>query len=150
MTEFNAPSGAEISVGVAPFQDAMALKDAVMSTLGEAGIDLETLLDKKGKSKKSILEDDVEETLLKLSGPILKAFTKLDSSKDLRKCLFKCLERCKYNGEKITLATFEPEEARGDYYSIVTACIKANLYPFFQNLNSKLETLQKKLSVVRK
>lgn len=47
-----------------------------------------------------------------------------------------CFERCTYNKKKITSATFEDENSRGDYLSVVKEVLVYNLTPFFKNINS--------------
>jgi hypothetical protein len=75
---------------------------------------------------------------------IVQAILAADSSVEVEGALFKCLERCLYGNNKITRDTFEPVEAREDYYEIVIACLKVNLLPFFKPLLSKLDVLQAK------
>lgn len=48
--------------------------------------------------------------------------------------VFACVERCLYNGQKITRDTFESPEARADYLPVVWEVMKASLTPFFKNL----------------
>ena len=74
----------------------------------------------------------------------------VDSSEPVFAALFKCLLRCTYNGHKITLATFEPEDARQDYYDIAVACVRVNLSPFFSRLSAMLERLPAIKSAARK
>jgi hypothetical protein len=150
VSEIKVPSGAEVTLSIASFEDAMALKDAVSTELSDIGIDLKGTIEKLSSKGKDFLQSETSEVLAEMSDPLIRSVMTLDASKDLRKCLFKCLERCKYNGEKITYATFEPESARGDYYSVMIECLKINLLPFFQNLASKLSTLQKITKPVQK
>ncbi|MGH9864499.1 MAG: phage tail assembly chaperone [Candidatus Acidiferrales bacterium] len=117
MTDIIAPSGAKVKIGMAPFADAMALKNAVARELAASGVKADAI-------------DD-------LSG-LLPALLAIDCSPAVYAAIFKCLVRCSYNGQKITENTFEDAEARGDYYDIIIACAKENLSPFFKNLASRL------------
>jgi len=56
----------------------------------------------------------------------------LDCNEELQEILFKCLERCTYDGVRITKETFEPISARQDYYEIMLACLGINYDPFFK------------------
>lgn len=121
-----ASNRAKVVVNVAPWQDAMALKNAVISELSRT----ELALDFDAKALKDM---DV--------GGLVKAAMTLDSAPSVYKALLSCLVRCTYNGEKITEATFEDEAARFDYYEVVFACMKANISPFFQSLLLQLKTM---------
>lgn len=136
MSEFTSTSGAKVHVRVAPFKDSMALKNAITKELSTKGIDLSTLTfkDENGKDKK-IGDIDTKELL----SPIVNSVLALDSSDEVYRAVFKCLERCTYNGEKITENTFEDVEARGDYYEILLSCLKENIFPFFGGLRSKFK-----------
>lgn len=125
MHKIDGDSGAEIVINVAPFDDAMQLKAAIGKQLSGHDIDLSKLT---GQS-------DVKDVF----PLVIKAVLSLDSSEDVQEAIFKCLLRCKYNGEKITKHTFENEDARADYYTIVVECLKVNLRPFFKSHLSKLE-----------
>lgn len=123
MVEFTTQSGAKVVINIAPFKDAMALKNA-----------LEKELALSGKSMNLSLKD------LEL-GALAPLVLSIDSSENVAKALFMCLARCTYNGEKIIEQTFEPETAREDYYEIVIACMKANVYPLLKRLISSLTNL---------
>lgn len=67
--------------------------------------------------------------------------------------VLKCAEKCLYvvNGasQKITLATFEDEKAREDFYEIMIKIAMENIKPFFANLltvlNQASETARREL-----
>lgn len=128
MTEFTASSGAKVKVNPADFKDAMALKSAIAKELSKADFDLSLKMDK-----------DVN------PADFAKMALAVDSSPVVYDCLFKCLARCTYDGQKITEATFEDVSAREDYYEIVLACLKENLSPFFKGLISKLSPFLDKI-----
>jgi len=138
VSDFKAPSGANISIRIAPFDDAMALKDAIGSKLAESGVNL-----KDAFQGKDLKKEEVSDFIGDLIDPLVNSLLSLDSSKELRIAIFKCLNRCTCEGERITGNTFEPPDRRGDYYPVVIECLKVNLLPFFQNLSSQLDTLQK-------
>lgn len=125
MRKIDVESGAEVVIREAPFRDAIALKNAIASEAGNSGLDV------------SNISGDTD--MSELIAPLLKAVLSVDSSERVYDALFSCLKRCSYNGEKITEATFEPKEARADYYVIAFECAKENLSPFFEGLRSKLK-----------
>jgi len=63
----------------------------------------------------------------------------LDVSEELQSVLFECLKRCTYNSAKITEDTFEPLEARSDYYEILLVCLEVNYFPFVKAPSSLSE-----------
>lgn len=116
MAEITVPSGAKVNINVAPFLEVMRLKSAIQRSFADSKIEIN-------------FNDNISE--------MVKTIMEIDSDPEVGKYLFKCLERCTYNGEKITENTFEPEKAREDYYDIVIECLKVNLSPFFKGLVSK-------------
>lgn len=125
MSEFKAPSGAKFKINPANFKDAMALKSAIAKEISSANVSFDIDLSKGANQDIDAMD-------------FAKLVAVVDASDRVNECLFKCLIRCTYNGEKITHATFEPVEAREDYYEIVFACLKENIAPFFKGLISKL------------
>lgn len=127
--DYKTESGADLTINIAPFRDVMNLKNAIQKTikgeeLSELGnLDIESL--KKGNSQG-------------IFSGIVNAIMAVDSSDEVYKATFKCLERCTYNDEKITERLFDKEETRADYYEIVFFCIRDNLEPFFRNVLSRL------------
>ena len=112
----------------AGFEDAMNLKDALTEELANSKFSLNTLDLSQGSSSLQDMDLDV----------FLDAALRLDSSKTVRSALFKCLESSLYNGEKITVHTFDDIKAVENYYQIMVECVKVNLTPFFQKLASHL------------
>lgn len=117
MADLTVPSGAKVVIEPAPWQDAKKLKMAIQRELATSGLNLS-------------LSSDVSS--------LISAFMSVDSSPAVDGALSKCLSRCTYNGEKIIESTFDPEEARADYYDIVVTCLKVNLGPLVKSLSSKL------------
>lgn len=107
--EFTGKSGAKIQIAAGAFKDAITLKNAIEKEMINSG-----------------------------KGSMGEAFMLIDSSETVYRATFSCLERCLYNNEKITEATFEKEENRYDYMAVVKACQEVNLKFFFQDLSSNL------------
>lgn len=127
--EFKGTSGKKIVINAAPFMDAMALKNAISSRISSSTVSLDFDIS-KGADQQDV---DIAE--------IVKLAAGLDSDPVVNEALMKCLSRCTRDGEKITTETFEPEDAREDYYEIIFACIKVNLSPFFKALLLKFTPL---------
>lgn len=120
---------------------------------------MKEIITQKGGSKVKFTETDFL-TANKLKSILTKAVKKsgyslsqLDSEKtievldcddDLVDILFKCLERCTFEGEKISRDTFEPVSARVDYYEIMLTCLEINYTPFVKAPNSMSKELQTK------
>ena len=111
--EFKAPSGAKVTIGAASWGDVTTLRRAMTQHLSEG------------------LTKDTN---------VMQLALKVESSEDVYNAVFACLSRCTYNDQKITPATFEPENAREDYMDIVCACIDKNLEPFKKKHPSQLLT----------
>lgn len=131
MTSVSVPSGKTVVVQEGGWDEAVALRVAVASEL--AGADL-------GDLKLSFnTEADLD------IGKLLQIAMRLDASQKVADALFVCLGRCTYDGQRITKQTFEPRDARGDYYPIVIACLKENIGPFFVPLLSKLNPVLERM-----
>ena len=111
------PSGAELTVNVAPFKDAKALFQAMAREWKELGPGI--MDNPKG-----------------MSSMFLSAF----SSSDVEKALWPCMSRSLYNGEKITQDSFENEEARQDFIPACLEIVSENIVPFTKGLFSGLGT----------
>ena len=107
-----------LKISEASFEDAHALKCAVLSVAQKSGFKFEDLLG-----------DDNLNVVLNL-------VISLDSDKDVYNALWPCLEKCTYKKEKITKATFESPEMRKNYFPIAAKCIEENLTPFIVGLRS--------------
>ena len=59
------------------------------------------------------------------------------ASPKFEKALWDCMKRVTIDGIKVTEDTFEDEEARGDYLSVVIEVSKANIMPFMKNLSAQ-------------
>lgn len=129
--ELTTASGAEVKINVADFITSMKLKKAVVEAVKESDVDVSSI--------------DLNNLKIGAIDSILQIILTADSSDKVEDAIFKCLARCTYNDTKITRDTFEPVEARKDYYEIVIACLKENLTPFFEAPLLKLNSLQEKI-----
>jgi len=134
--EFTTKNGAEIKINVADFITSMKLKKAVVEAVKDSGVDIAGI--DMGNLKAGTIDS------------IFQIILAADCSDKVEEAIFKCLNRCLYNSEKITKDTFESLDARENYYEIVIACLKDNLSPFFAPLFLKLNELQEKATNVQK
>lgn len=128
MIEFKATSGAKVKINVADFEDAQNLKFAIQKALKAEGFDMKDIGD--------VMSSDM--------WPIAKLVMAVDCNKEVNDALWPCLVQCTRNSEKITKQTFEPVDARQDYYEIVIACLKENISPLFVGVFAKLKKLLSK------
>lgn len=119
LREIQLPSGNVLQVDAAPFKDARRLYQAIGGEFLRVD-----LLDK----------DDWTNTVKN----VLCAGA---SSLAIEKALEPCLKRCVYNGNKITEETFEPVEAREDYFDICVEVTKENVSPFTKSLFAQFKLL---------
>lgn len=106
------PSGAELKIHVAPFVDSKNLYQALLRELRDIKVDPSLALG----------------TLYK------ELFCIGFSSLAIEACLWKCFERCIYNGLKVDKDTFESLEARDDYMVVCMEVAKDNVAPFGKSL----------------
>ena len=111
MRKVTLPSGAELTVNIAPFKDAKALFQALLKEWKDMGPDLPSNLGKM--------------------------FSSAFSSLEVEKALWPCLTRCLYNGEKITPDVFEPDEARQDFIPACLEVVSDDITPFTKGLFSE-------------
>lgn len=123
MSEITVPSGSKVVINVGGFEDTIALKNAIIR---EAS--------KNGALGSLNFSSDISK-LASLAALV-------DSSPEVYAAIWPCLSRCTYDGEKITKKTFEPVEARKDFYDIVIECVKVNVTPFFESVLSKFKDFQ--------
>lgn len=131
--QFITESGVEVNISPADFLNSLKLKNAVLRAIKESGVDVSTI--------------DLDKLSLSSLQPILEIVLSADTDEAVEKAIFHCLGKCTYGGERIVRDTFEPIEARKDYYDIIIACLKENLTPFFESPILKLKKLTKKQSV---
>lgn len=109
----NLPSGAKLEITLAPFGVAHALHKAVLRELKALKVSDNDVIDVN-------LWKDLLCTLL--------------SSDKVEECMWECLKRVLYDGQKVTRDTFESEQARGDFLTVCFEVGKANLLPFVKSL----------------
>lgn len=116
MREVILPSGATLKANAAPFVDSKNLYQALLAEL--KGVRLED-----DKNMSTLFKD---------------IFCAGFSSSTVEACLWKCLIRCSYNNGhgdlKIDKDTFEPVEARVDYYTVCMEVARENVEPFMRSL----------------
>jgi len=116
MRTVSLPSGAELTVNVAPFKDSKNLFQAFLKEW--KGLDVSNALKNGG----------------------LAMFSSAFSSAEVERALWPCISRCLYKGEKITADSFEAEETRGDYIPLCLEVVQDNILPFTRSLFSESET----------
>lgn len=116
MKEYKLPSGATLRLTLAPFAQARELYQSVLDEAKIIKLDLKTELDA-----------DFFKTI----------FCSLLSSKKVEDKIWACLEKCLYNNFKVTLETFEPEEARQDYVELMFIVGRENILPFTKGLSAR-------------
>ena len=122
--EKSLPSGAFLTVTLAPFADAKALYKAALKEL--KGLDIKE-------------SDEIDLNLFK------NVFSSFFSSDEIEKALSPCMARCLYNGQRIVASTFEPAESREDYAIVCWEVAYANISPFLKNLGQLSATAIKSL-----
>ncbi len=112
MTEMTLPSGVQLRILNIPFAEAKDLYQAVLEELKKVPFDQNTPM----------------VALIKEMAWI--GF----GSKKVEAALWKCFERCLYNGLKIDKETFEAEKAREDYSTVSVEVIQNAILPFSKSL----------------
>lgn len=117
-----------MTVEIAPFDPANKLKKEIAAAL--VGVDLSGL---------NLGKLDLTMDVGKLDGAALNAFKNvllsLLASDKVEAAMFTCALRSMIDGEKITKASFEPKETRGDFLVVAWEVIRANAGSFFASLD---------------
>jgi len=124
MAKIKLPSGAELSITLAPFAESKGLYQAILKDIQHLKIDGEQEMDY------NFLKDILCAGL---------------SSDGVDKALTVCMNRATYNNLKIDENTFEPEKARQDYLLVCFEVAKVNIEPFTKSLYAKFSTVLAKL-----
>lgn len=133
------PSGATLSVTVAPYVDASALTKAILKCL--RGLEL------KPEMVKLDLASLAEKP--EMIGMLLDKLLAVTTSDEVENAIFACAERASYRLQgggdiKVNRDLFDDpkagESARGDQYSIFMKVVEVNCKPFFKQAFSKLST----------
>lgn len=114
------PSGAELNLRAAPFEEAHELFKAVMA---------------EGKGLRIELKSELNFNFWK--DVACMAF----SSERVLAAMKKCQERSTYNGSKITADIWEKEEAREDYIPVCAYILTENISPFMKGLYAEFSRL---------
>lgn len=137
----------ELIITPAEFEDAIDLRDAVEDAVRKANINID-LSGLDTESAKAVLNDEKKEnTDEKFSIPagsitsLISTLLSVDSSKNVRRCLFKCAERALFDKVKVNQDFFENTNNRKYYYPIMFEVLKVNLTPFFEGLFSMFKGL---------
>lgn len=128
MREQKLPSGALLDIKKIPFSEAKALYQAVVEELKAVKIDTNAEM----------------ENLFKDIFCISVASKKVDDR------LKVCMERCLYDGLKITDSTFEDEKARLDYSVVCFEVMQEAIGPFLKGLYAESNRLIAMILSVRK
>jgi hypothetical protein len=82
---------------------------------------------------------DLLQTLIAQTGDDKLSYMKIIANKEVEKKVIACLGVCQYNKLKISdvKETFEKEEARQDYITVLFEVAKENILPFTKALISK-------------
>jgi hypothetical protein len=115
-------SGHILTVSLAPFSDANKLLKTVARELTAVSFDLD------------LGNVDLAKIAPKDINTLKNAAFQLLQSEAVETALFKCMERCLYDGQRITRETFDGPEARADFLPVAWEVMKENLTPFFKNL----------------
>lgn len=118
MRDVTLPSGAVLSVGLAPFADSLALYQSLLE---------------EGKTLTLDPSQNVDANFYK------DLFCVGFSSKKIEASTKKCMEKCLYNKLRIDSQTFEPVKAREDYMTVLFEVTKDNIAPFTKSLYAQLQ-----------
>jgi hypothetical protein len=119
------PSGAELEIALAPFQDAKTLCKKVARELKTIKMD----------GKEEIFDDKMNINPMLIKDALL---TVIDSE-EIEEAISVCMKRCTYKGVRIDKDSFDSEESRGDYFQVCYEVAKENLLPFMKGLFAQLE-----------
>lgn len=134
--------GAALEVSPASFQEAQALRKAVLSEIEKVRLNFG-----QGVSLADFLSKDLGSEAVETLKNII---SRLMASEVIEAALWPCMARATYNKTKITPDLFEDVKTRGDYFEVAGEVMVFNLRPFFVNLASLLSTVRGLVGEVRK
>lgn len=120
------PSGAELKVSVSPFS---------------IGRELQRVIAEEALGLKITANGQVEDMIKNM-------FFAGIASRKIEAAIWECMKRATYNGLHITMETFEPVGARGDYYSVCAEVARENLAPFTKDLFALFSQLVGGMNIV--
>lgn len=123
-------SGASLDVSIADIRTGFRLFSRVVAEFKKNGVDIEIYFTpKNGFDIKKMLEDKENRNFL------VEGFLDVVTSEELLNLLLDCGKSAVYekNGkqQRVTLATFEEEENRGDFFEVMKLILLKNIKPFF-------------------
>ena len=139
MVSFKAPSGANVEATLSDYSTSFDLMKAVLRAARKGGVGSKLPEDLQLSDLAKIAYSNIS-TLGGLADIVIDVIT----STEVEVLIFKCMERCVYDGEKVTRDTFEKEERRGDFLFVAYEVGKINLRPFLSHLLSGLKTASQK------
>lgn len=124
-------SGNTLEVQSGSFQDAWNLTQAVAGVLATSlpGFKVDSM-------DVEALQKDID------VGKLLGVICNLVASPTVYELLWPCFVPCLYNGNKVTKASFQAEEARKDFLPSVVEVLRANVVPFIVGLDLSYLTSQ--------
>lgn len=129
MQEITLKSGNVLKFSHAPFIDAIRLTNIVAKAFSQRGLDVKIDRD---------TEISFEGLFNKNPDAFVRGLCDVVFEEYVMTLVFKCAERCLYIkdgvSQKITMDTFEDDEARNDFYEIMYKIAYENVKPFFANL----------------
>lgn len=110
-----------LELHMASFSDGTKLFKTIVNEVKLVDVDLSGL-DVGGLAGKDI--NSIKNLIFQLLG-----------SDAVEAAFFQCAGKCLHNGQKITRATFDTPDTRGDYLPTAWEVIKFNIAPFFSGLD---------------
>lgn len=120
------PSGNEIEITPAPFDEAKAIYQALLEELKSVPVQF-------GEHHVNFLKS---------------VFCTGIASKKIEKSVVACLDRVIYKGQKVTLDVFEVVENREDYLPMCFEVARVNVEPFMKTLTQQFSLIREKLETV--
>ncbi|MCK4786005.1 MAG: hypothetical protein KAV87_19770 [Desulfobacteraceae bacterium] len=135
MVSFKAPSGATVEVTLSDYATSFDLMKAVLKAMRQGGVGSKLPPNLQLTDISKIAQSDIS-SLGGMADVIIDVIT----SPEVDTLIFKCMERCIYDGEKVCKGTFEKETRRGDFLFVAYEVGKININPFLSHLLSGLKT----------
>lgn len=131
------PSGAILELSLCSFEEGNDLLKSVMKEIESLNISM-------GNNEiKDIVNMEINDEMINTVKGIL---SRVISSTEIERCLWRCLGRGTIDSKKISKDTFEDHQLRGDYLIVMKETLIYNLKPFFSSLGSMLSGLKRKKS----
>lgn len=123
-------SGASLDVSIADVRTGFRLFGKVVNEFKKNGVNIEVYYDpKKGIQIDKMLEDKNNRNF------IFEGFLDVVTSEDILEILLECGKSAVYEKDgvqqKVTMAAFENENNRGDFFEVMKLILMTNIKPFF-------------------